>query len=395
MPGGPSEAGVLIEAFMRRPELAAGQTFSGLFVPGLNRVDYAALHPNARMETFLMSGDLSTSFREGRILFRPLAYTGCYRALAEAPFEAAVIQGAPAPGGRLSLSVSADSALAAFQNPCPRVALLNTAAPRIDDPQRTPHLDLDDFDLVVECDAPYNVTPADAPDPALEAVAQRVAALIPEGATIQVGLGRLPATIANRLGDHKALALHSGMIIDPLLPLLERGVIQGVATVGIAMGSVDLLARAAGCTNLRFAPVPETHGAAALSGRARFTAVNAALAVDLFGQVSSDMLGPRQISGPGGLPDFVRAANASPGGRAIVALPATARGGSASRIVARLEEPATSLARADAVTVVTEYGVADLRALDLDARAEALIGLAAPDFRDGLAEAWRAARGAM
>jgi acyl-CoA hydrolase len=114
--------------------------------------------------------------------------------------------------------------------------------------------------------------------------------------------------------------------------------------------------------------------------------------VDLFGQANIEWRSGRLVSGLGGAPDFARAARASPGGRAILALPATAAGGSVSRIVARLDAPAVSLARDDADLVVTEHGVADLRGAAMEARAEALIAIAAPEHRDRLAEAWAALR---
>jgi acyl-CoA hydrolase len=126
----------------------------------------------------------------------------------------------------------------------------------------------------------------------------------------------------------------------------------------------------------------------ALADVPRLTSVNGALEVDLFGQVNVEWQGNKLSSGVGGGADFMRAAASSPGGRSIIALPATAKGGALSRIVCRLDKPSIGIARSDIDTVVTEFGVAELRNRSLDARAEALIGIAAPGFRDQLANDW-------
>jgi acyl-CoA hydrolase len=143
--------------------------------------------------------------------------------------------------------------------------------------------------------------------------------------------------------------------------------------------------------DLRFAPVSYTHEVRTLAQIDRFVAINAALAVDLFGQANVEMLRGRQVSGTGGLMDFVRGARLSRGGRSILALPSTA--GGASRIVPRLDEAhVVSLPRADADIVVSEHGVAHLRDRSIDERAQALIAIADPTARDQLANAWDALR---
>ncbi len=143
--------------------------------------------------------------------------------------------------------------------------------------------------------------------------------------------------------------------------------------------------------DLRFAPVSYTHDVRVMAQIDRFVAINAGLAVDLFGQANVEMLGGRQVSGTGGLMDFVRGARLSRGGRSILALPST--GGGASRILPRLDDThVVSLPRADADIVVTEHGVAHLRDKSIDERAEALIAIADPAARDALANAWDALR---
>ena len=138
----------------------------------------------------------------------------------------------------------------------------------------------------------------------------------------------------------------------------------------------------------RFAPVPVTHGLATLAAIPRLCAINSAVEVDLLGQADAETVGGRAVSGVGGLGDFLRGAQASVGGLAVVALAASAQGGTVSRIVPRLSSGVVSAGRTEVGLVVTEHGVADLRRLDLDGRARALIAVAAPQHREGLERAW-------
>jgi acyl-CoA hydrolase len=143
------------------------------------------------------------------------------------------------------------------------------------------------------------------------------------------------------------------------------------------------------CSDLRFAPVSYTHDVRVIAQIDRFVAINSVVAIDLSGQANAEMVNGRQVSGTGGLLDFVRGAHLSEGGRSILALPSTA-GGKASRIVARLgERDIVSCPRADADIVVTEHGIAHLRDKSIDERAEALIAIADPAFRDELADQWQ------
>ena len=185
------------------------------------------------------------------------------------------------------------------------------------------------------------------------------------------------------------------MISDPVLPLLESGALERVTT-NVALGGPELYAACAADPRIRFTSVARTHDFDVLRRIPNLVSVNSVIEIDLFGQGNAEMMGGRQVSGHGGLVDFLRGARYAPGGRSILATAATAKGGTVSRIVPRLD-PATvtTTLRADADLVVTEYGVADLRHGDVDARAAALIAVAAPQFRDDLSRAWREARQSM
>jgi acyl-CoA hydrolase len=233
------------------------------------------------------------------------------------------------------------------------------------------------------------------PAPALVKVAERIARFIGDGATLQFGLGDVQTALLRALAGKRHLKIHSGMISDGALGAIDAGVIAdapGAITAGVALGSTALYARCASGPRFRFSPVSYTHAQTTLAGIDRLIAVNSAIEVDLFGQANAEYLGSQQISGAGGLVDFLRGAAASPGGAPILALASTARGGAVSRIVPRIAAPSVSVGRADAGIVVTEHGAADLRGLTIDERAAALIEIAHPDFRRSLAEAWASAR---
>ena len=201
------------------------------------------------------------------------------------------------------------------------------------------------------------------------------------------------------LRDKNDLGLHSGILDDGVMELVERGVITGARktidrgrhVTAYAMGTPDLYGWLGERADVRFRPVNYTHGAGVLARIDRFVSINSALEIDLAGQVNAEMIRGAQVTGTGGSVDFMRGAAGSRGGRSIVALGATAAGGKVSRIVPRLGDgnAATAL-RTDVDYVVTEHGVADLRFRPERARAAALAQIAAPEFRDELRAAGRA-----
>jgi 4-hydroxybutyrate CoA-transferase len=217
-----------------------------------------------------------------------------------------------------------------------------------------------------------------------------VADLIRDGDCIQTGIGAIPAAILAALANKNDLGLHSGLIDDGGMALIERGVMtsrakpidRGQHVTGMALGSTALMDWLAQRPDVMFRGADHTHEVRAIREIPNFVSINSAVEIDLFGQVNAERVGGRQLSGTGGSVDFMRAAKASRGGRSIVAMTATARGGSVSRIVPRVEL-ATAL-RTDVDLIVTEYGVADLKHASAAARVEALIDIAAPAFRDAL-----------
>jgi acyl-CoA hydrolase len=267
------------------------------------------------------------------------------------------------------------------------VAEVNTAMPR---PRHSVMLPYDRLDMVVETSRPLLQLPTGGLSQEAQRIGAHIANLIEDGDTLQVGIGKVPASVLAALHGHRQLAIHGGMVTDEVIDLHAAGALG--AMVCCSARGTRIYEWTVGRDDLRFAPVSHTHDVRVLGQFERFVAINSVLSVDLFGQANAEMLRGRQVSGTGGLLDFVRGARLSPGGRSILALPSTA-GSGASRIVPRLgEQEVVSLPRADADIVVTEHGVAHLRDRSLDERAQALIAIADPAARDALANAWDALR---
>ena len=392
LPGTTGEIASLNAALAAEPDRMKGVRAYGVFVPGMNGFDYAGLHDEARMTTFMLPPAMRGSFMDGRVDLVGRTYRGAADTLARGFYDLVIAHVAPpGPDGICSLGIASDFTPLVWNRARRRALVINPAMPV---PARALRVALADADIVAECEsAPvaFSETPAGAE---AEAIARRVAELIPDGARLQTGIGGAPGAIWDMLRDHRDLVLYSGMANDGLLRLAEAGALApgGGHVAGIAFGSAAFYAALAANDLVDFRTVPETHGFAQLSAQHALHSVNGALEIDLFGQVNVEWQGTRLSSGVGGGPDFMRGAAASPGGRSIIALPSTAKKGTLSRVVARLDRPSTGVARSDIDTVVTEHGVAELKDKGIDARAEALIAVADPAFQDTLADEWRALR---
>lgn len=378
IPAGAAEPLALFEAFAANPEAARDLTFAGAFLPGANRNDWASF---GRAEGTFASADWRESLETGRFSLLPLTYHQTFGWLRTTALDAAVFHVSVPQDGRCSLGVAADFAPAAMGRDLLKVGLINRQMPVT----RGPSIPLGAFDVVVEVDQPLAEYEVGTLDPAFDSISQTIAALTPPGACVQFGLGKVGIATLAALKDRKGLTIHSGMVTDPLLEVLNSGAVDEVVT-GVALGTRPLFERCAADPRIRFEPVSHTHDIRTLAAISRLVAVNSALEVDLFGQANAEFIGGRQVSGVGGLTDFLRGAGLSEGGVPIVALNATAKG--RSRIVPRLAPNAVSVPRSDMAVVVTEHGHADLRGLSLDARAAALIAIAAPEHRDGLSDQW-------
>jgi acyl-CoA hydrolase len=225
-------------------------------------------------------------------------------------------------------------------------------------------------------------------------IAEHAAAYIEDGCVLQVGVGAVPDAILRLLRDRKDLGVHSGMIGDALVDLVEAGVVtnarkridRGVSISGALIGTRRLYDWADRNPQIRMCATSYTHDAAVLAQLDQLVTVNSALEVDLTGQVNAEQSGSAYLGGTGGQVDFVRAGARSPGGHAVIALPATAKGGTISRITSNLSGPVTT-ARSDVDVIVTEFGAAQLKGQTLAERSRRLIAIAHPDFQEDLARA--------
>ena len=249
-----------------------------------------------------------------------------------------------------------------------------------------------DIDMLTECDGDEILLPDPEPDEIDQRVAAHVAALVPDGATIQVGVGGLPVAVCRALNGHRDLGVHSGVISDVIVDLVEKGVVTnarkgidvGRTVTGGLFGSRRLMDFADGNAALEMRSSEYTHNQQVLARVQNLYAINSGIEVDLTGNVNSEVAAGRYLGAIGGQLDFVRGSFASPGGRSIIALSSTTPDGKHSRIVASLAGRPVTTPRGDADIVVTEYGVADLRGRSFSERAERLRAIAHPGFRDSL-----------
>ncbi len=257
-------------------------------------------------------------------------------------------------------------------------------------------------DALIGRDRITHLTRADGEEPFLldaqpsdadRALAERVAGLIPDRATVQFGVGGLPVAVCAALSGHSGLGLHSGVIPDAAADLIEAGAVDnrhkgidvGVTVTGGLFGTARLMRFADRNPAIALRRATYTHGVGTLARLEKLHTINSAVEIDLSGQVNAEMAGRRYVGAVGGQVDYVRGGRLSPGGRSIIALSSVTPDQTRSKIVASLAGGPVTTARSDVDLIVTEYGTADLWGRDLHARAEALIGIAHPAFRDQLA----------
>ncbi|HJP71574.1 MAG TPA: acetyl-CoA hydrolase/transferase C-terminal domain-containing protein [Candidatus Limnocylindria bacterium] len=307
------------------------------------------------------------------------------------PLDVALINVSPPDAhGYCSLGTSVDAALAAIRSATTVIAQLNRSMPRT---LGDSFVHVDDIDLAVDVDQPPHEHALPAIGDVERRIGEFVADLVPDRATLQMGIGSIPAAVALALRDKRDLGIHTELFTDPVLDLVEAGAVTGAAkeinrgkiVSAFVMGSQRLYDFLHDNPMIEMRPVDYTNDTAVIRRFRRMTAINSALSIDLTGQVSADSIGTRFYSGVGGQMDFMRGAALAPEGRAIIALPSTAAGGTVSRIAPVLAPGAGVVTtRAHVRTVVTEYGVAELFGCSVRERARSLIAIAHPDFRSEL-----------
>jgi acyl-CoA hydrolase len=307
------------------------------------------------------------------------------------PLDVALLQLSPPDRhGFCSLGTSVDAALAASLSARYIVAEINERMPRTLGNTLVPYSRIH---ACIHTNRPLHEHVSSPPTPVEDAIGAQVAALVEDGATLQMGIGAIPDAALKRLGNKHDLGIHTEMFSDGILDLVEGGVITnrrkkvhpGRIVTSFVVGSERLYRFVDDNPLVEFHPCDRTNDTALIRKNDKVVAINSALEIDLSGQVVADSIGFRIYSGIGGQMDFIRGAALSEGGKPIIALPSTAVGGRASRIVPAIKPGAGVVTtRGHVHWVVTEHGAVDLFGRSLRQRAEALIGIAHPDYRDEL-----------
>jgi acyl-CoA hydrolase len=354
-------------------------TFTSIWVGGLNDAS-PLLATGARVTTFFMLPEFQAN---ERVEFLPLSYRGIRLWLAENPPQAALVMCSPPDAtGRCSFGSVTDFIADIWERIPTLIGHINPLMPAT---RGTPGIPLNRFAAMIEAEQALPES-----DPGLDDLSARIgahaASIIPDGATIQAGLGRTPEAVLRSLTDKRDLAIHSGLIGDSTLQLLRSGALRprNPITAGVAIGTGALYDAISG-PEFTFRPPSFTHDIANLAPIRRLVTINSAIEIDLDGQAHAEATPGGYVSGPGGASDFAAGARSLDGLR-IVVLPSTAAKGKVSRIV-RISDATgpVSLGRLDVDLVITEHGIADLRGKSYAARQAALIAVADPAHRATLA----------
>lgn len=361
----------------------------------MGEAPYGAPGPAAELNvsTFFPGRGLRSALNEGRAraLRHPLsAIPGLFDSGA-IKADALLLQvSCPDQTGNVSLGISVDYMRAVLAQSPLVIAEINPRMPRTCGDTQVPVSAIDWF--VDATEAPQEVPPAPA-DAVDELIASKVAGLVQDGAVLQVGIGSLPDAVLAQLGHLKHLGLHTGIVTDAVRPLIEAGVIDnstkrrfpGVSVTTMAAGTESFYDFLNCNPAIEFHPCSLTHDATVLAGIDGLCTINSALQVDLAGNVNAETMNGRQISLPGGQPDFAAGSRLARGGISIIALRSSFGKQRTSNIVARLGPGTPATLKADAVDfVVTEYGVAALQGKSVRERAAALIAVAHPEHRETL-----------
>jgi acyl-CoA hydrolase len=353
---------------------------------------------NVRHVAFFYGGATRAGGQEGWIDFLPNYFSEIPAMILRKQIPADVVFSMASPmdeNGNFSLSLGADYTMAALT--MARVVVLEVN-PNVPFTSGNCLVHVSQVSALVESDEPLLEVGLPKIGPVQEAIGKYVADMIDDGSTLQIGYGGIPDAVVMQLTHKHDLGIHTEMIGDGILTLLEAGAVTnrkknylpGKMVATFALGSQKLYRFMHRNPMLEMHPVDYTNDPMLAGLNDNLVAINATLQIDLLGQCGSESLGARPYSGTGGQSDFVRAANRSQGGKAFIVLPSTAKDDSISRIVPALTAGThVTTSKNDINYVVTEFGVAQLRGKSAKKRAEALIAIAHPDFRDELSASAR------
>ncbi|MFI3226159.1 MAG: acetyl-CoA hydrolase/transferase C-terminal domain-containing protein [Clostridia bacterium] len=360
----------------------------------LGNSDYLKYPESFIDNSLFMGAGQRKYYADGVVNFTPCFFNEVPKMLDEEylPVDVFAFQCAPPDeNGYINVGVSADYGLAAIKKAKMVIAELNPQMPRTAGDGNSIHVS--EIDYMFEVDRPlFEIGETKIGDIERQ-IGAHIAKLIPDGATLQLGIGSIPDAILEFLKDKKDLGIHTEMLSDGIVDLVRSGAITGNAknthkgkiVTTFIMGTKKLYDFCNNNPDVEVYGVDYTNNPYVIAQNDNMISVNACIQVDLMGQVIADNIGLKQFSGVGGQVDFVRGANMSKGGKAIIAMASTAARGTISKIVPFLDHGgAVTTSRFDVSYIVTEYGVAELRGKTLKQRARALINIAHPDFREEL-----------
>jgi len=392
---GAAEPQVLVKALIDSAGRLADTRIMHIMTLGVAPYTEEKFTDQFRHNAFFIGANTRKAVAEGRADYTPvfLSEIPALFRTGQIPIDVALIQVSPPDKhGFCSYGVSTDVVKSASESAAKVIAEINPRMPRA---LGDCFISMDDIDLAVPVDVPLLYSHREGADEVARRIGKNIASLIEDGATLQMGIGTIPDSVLHYLTDKKDLGIHTEMFSDGFMELVEKDVInnsrktihQGKTVASFCIGSQGLYDYVDNNPAIEFHPTEYTNDPFIVCKNDNMCAINSAIEVDLTGQVCADSLGAMFYSGIGGQIDFVRGASRSKGGKAIIAMPSTAKNDTLSRISVNLKEGAGVVTtRGDVHYVVTEWGVAYLHGKNIRERAMALINIAHPKFRKKLLE---------
>jgi 4-hydroxybutyrate CoA-transferase len=391
---GCAEPETLVEALMKRAPFVHDVEIVHMMTMGAAPYVAPEMAGHFRHNAVFIGANVRDAINDGRADYTPVYLSEIEELFESAmPLDVALIEVSPPDAhGFCSFGVGVDTTLTAARLAHFVVAQVNDQMPRT---YGDSFVHVSELDAIVESSRPLCALKKPEITDLHVAIARNVANLIDDGAVLQTGIGGIPDAVLPFLSDRKDLGVHSELVSDGVIPLIEAGVITGARKnfkprkiiLGFALGTKRLFDFVDDNPIFEFHPTAYTNDPALIARNDNMVAVNSALQIDLTGQVCSDSIGNQFYSGIGGQVDFLRGASRSKGGKPIIAISSTAKDGAISRIVPMLSPGAGVVTSRGLIRyVVTEYGVAYLHGKSIRERAKALIDISHPKFREELYE---------